>query len=42
MDTILCTHYQDRREPFRHLPETFGCSGLGVVARTNGHKAATN
>ena len=28
--TTLCTRYQDRREPFRHLLHTFGCTGIGL------------
>lgn len=30
VDSVLCTHYQDRREPFRVLLETFGGTGIGL------------
>ena len=31
IDTTLCTHYEDRREPFRHLLATFGGTGVGLT-----------
>lgn len=30
VDTTLCPHYQDRREGFRNLLETFNCTGVGL------------
>ena len=31
IDSTLCTHYEDRREPFRHLLATLGGTGVGLT-----------